>query len=218
MLVSSFKNPNHVFERAASSFGFGYHALPFLKVHRLSNLQQQLDQVHAKSEMHFRLGSEASKRSNQCPVFLPLAFRHFTISAAGGHSDAQYALAKMLLKYPGPPSNRDRAGQLLATAAQTGHARAAYWWSLCLRAGISVPKNDRKAFRWLRLSAEGGCQEGMFALGRILMKSSGRGDHKGAYAWLRKAAQGGHEESMRLAQEILRKRHGRAPEDLVQGF
>ena len=113
----------------------------------------------------------------------------FRRAAEMGHSDAQYALAKLL-------QEQDRISEAIPwyeQAAEGGNQFASYQLGKLYLAGESVPKDALKAINHLTDAAEQGCSQAQYILGKLyLLGQDVEQDYASAEYWFTQAAEQGH--------------------------
>jgi len=114
----------------------------------------------------------------------------FTRASDSGMSDAQVALAEMMLNGRGGPPSTAAAQELFEKAASKGGAM--YALGALHAGGHGMPTNRQIAQHWFRAAAELGHGHAQMMLGRYLINgSAGDLNHQEAQLWLERAvAQG----------------------------
>lgn len=109
--------------------------------------------------------------------------------------------------------DHEAAAARFRTAAEGGHAAAAYELSQAYRNGLGVAQDEAEADRWLAAAAERGDTRGQYLLGVAYANGVGvEQDEKRAAYWLGEAATRGHVDAQFLLAEAFA--HGRGvPED-----
>ncbi len=114
----------------------------------------------------------------------------FRRAAEAGHSDAQYALAKLLREQ----RRISEAIPWYERAAEGGSQFASYQLGKLYLQGTQVEKNPAKAVECLTDAAEQGCPQAQYLLGKLyLLGQDVEQDYAMAEYWLTQAAGQGHE-------------------------
>ncbi len=117
--------------------------------------------------------------------------------------NANYRLALRYLKADGVPHDESRAAELLAAAAEGGHADAQVLLADAYVDGLGVEREPAWATMWYGRAAAQGQAEGQYRLALAFVNGSGTDpDIVAAYRWLTVAADAGHAEAVR-AREAL---------------
>ena len=107
--------------------------------------------------------------------------------AQTGNPEAQFQLARALLKGEGAPKNTARALELMTLAANKGHAEAMGGLGYFYEKGLEVPKDQVTAIEWFRKGAEAGGPKAQLNYGKLLIKS-GKNEHiQQGMKWLQAA-------------------------------
>ena len=113
----------------------------------------------------------------------------FHRAAEAGHSDAQYALAKLL-------QEQDRISEAIPwyeEAAEGGNQFAGYQLGKLYLQGTQVEKTPAKAVEYLTDAAEQGCSQAQYLLGKLyLLGQDVEPDYTAAEYWFTQAAEQGH--------------------------
>ena len=107
---------------------------------------------------------------SRSPAKLKEAKRYYKLAADKGHVDSMYSLGAFYylglgLRRPNPLL----ACKYFGAAASQNHAVAQYCYGLCLLSGEGIKKNEAKAIRLIRQSADNGFDEAEYCFARILM-------------------------------------------------
>ena len=114
----------------------------------------------------------------------------FQRAAEGGHSGAQYALAKLLHEQ----GRTSKAISWYKQAAEGGNQFASYQLGKLYLAGESAPKDVLKALEYFIEAAEQGNSQAQYILGKLyLLGNEVEQNREAADQWLTLAAAQGHE-------------------------
>lgn len=107
--------------------------------------------------------------------------------AQAGNPEAQFQLARALLKGEGLPKNTARALELMTLAANKGHAEAMGGLGYFYEKGLEVPEDQATAMEWFRKGAEAGGPKAQLNYGKLLIKSEKNEDIQQGMKWLQAA-------------------------------
>lgn len=145
--------------------------------------------------------------------------RWFSLAAARGHGESQFALAQAYAKGDGVPVDRGRSIQWLERAALGGHTPAMMSLARLHDDGIELPRNRERATAWVRHAAELGDTRAQAVLSERLRDGIGASvDAAAAKSWNEKALAAGEPLALvRRAQEVQDDPDARRAE-LVEGY
>lgn len=147
------------------------------------------------------------------------AARWFSLAAARGHGESQFALAQAYAKGDGVPVDRTRSIQWLERAAVGGHTPAMMSLARLHDDGVELPRNRERATAWVRHAAELGDTRAQALLSERLRDGIGTpADQEASKAWNERALAAGEPLALvRRAQEANDTPDARRA-DLVEGY
>jgi len=113
--------------------------------------------------------------------------------------EAQFQLARCLLKGEGVPKNTARALELMSLAAKQGHAEAMGGLGYFYASGLEVNKDQKIAMEWFQKGAEAGGPKSQLNLGKLLIESKDPANIDEGIKWLQAAV----DQKQPIAAEIL---------------
>jgi TPR repeat protein len=130
--------------------------------------------------------------------------RWFSLAAARGHGDSQFALAQAYAKGDGVPVDRRRSLQWLERAAVGGHTPSMMSLARLHDEGLELPRSRERATQWVRHAAELGDTRAQALLSERLRDGIGAAaDPEAAKAWNERALAAGEPIALvRRAQEV----------------
>lgn len=106
---------------------------------------------------------------------LRAVLKWLTLSAKRGCRLALFFLGRRYLSGFLAPLDRKKGLDCLTESAEKGFPLAIYWAGLCCRLGVGTKKDDEMALHYLRLGADGGCQDALDLLNE--MESENKSAH-----------------------------------------
>jgi len=101
--------------------------------------------------------------------------------------EAQFQLARSLLKGEGVPKNTARALELMTLAANQGHAEAMGGLGYFYASGLEVAKDQKIAMEWFQKGAQAGGAKSQLNFGKLLIESKEPANIEEGIKWLQAA-------------------------------
>lgn len=142
------------------------------------------------------------------PKTLAMRVADLQVAAAAGDTEAQFMVGLAYLDGQTVARNPEQGIGWLEKAAAKNHPKALYSLSIAYTDG-SVPEDDKRAFAYLKRSAEAGLPDAQHNLGiRYASDRYGRPDLPLAIEWMTRAATAGDPESQFVLARFLRRSPG----------